>query len=98
MVSKPEGHQIPGEVPAKENGGGGRRPKAIKSSFDVLPQHLNSNNSVDITLLSKRESISTYPRISFGTGQRFGSKGAYVRKFIADQNSFDETKAQWIVP
>ena len=97
-LSMREAMQVQDEVQAMMMGGGGRRPKAIKSSFEVLPQYLNSNNSVDITLLSKRESISTYPRISFGTGQRFGSKGAYVRKFIADQNSFDETKAQWIVP
>ena len=97
-LSMRETMQVQEEVQSMMMGGGGRRPQAIKINSETLSTQVDTHRLVDISLLSKRESITAYPRISFGIGQRFGSKGAYVRKFIPDQNNFDETNAQWIVP
>ncbi len=97
-LSMREAMQVQEEVQSMMMGGGGRRPQAIKSTSQTPSTQVDTNSSVDIGLLSKRESISAYPRISFGVGQRFGSKGAYVRQFLPQINNFDETKAQWIIP
>ena len=89
-----EAMQVQEEVQAMMMGGGGRRPQAIKSSADASP----AVHTADMNLLMKREGTSAYPRLSLGIGQRFASKGAYLRKVVADVSGSDGSHAQWIVP
>lgn len=98
-LSMRDAMQVQEEVQAMMMGGGGRKPKV---SNGTPSENSNTNisvvHSVDSNVLAKRESISTYPRMSLGNNQQFASKGAYVRKFNSNENSFDEVNANWVIP
>ena len=46
-------------------------------------------------MLSIGSNISIYPRLSLATGQRYGSKGAYIARFDGDKLT---AESDWIVP
>ena len=93
-LSMREAMQVQEEVQSMMMGGGGRKPKSEKVPTE--PSAAERANTADkLHSLMKRESTTAYPRIGLGNGQRFASKGAYIRKLTNDQ---DGEVAKWIVP
>ncbi len=98
-LSMRDSMQVQEEVQTLMMGGGGRRPKAIQTPDDKTKLNpINIQNGMDVNLLAKRESISSYPRISLGNDQVFASKGAYIIKYNVDTHAYDENNAKWVVP
>lgn len=94
-LSMRDAMQVQEEVQSMMMGGGGRRPQGVKipDSTQEPPA-----DTVDIHYMMKRGSSSIYPRMSLGNGQRFASKGAYIRKLVANQTEANDDAAEWIVP
>lgn len=98
-LSMRDAMQVQEEVQAMMMGGGGRKPKLANTKQTAkTDSNVDAMLAVDSNVLAKRESISTYPRMSLGNNQQFASKGAYVRKFNSKENSFDEANAKWVIP
>lgn len=89
-LSMRDAMQVQEEVQSMMMGGGARRPVAKRTkASDAEPVA----QGVDMQFLRKRESISIYPRLALGNGQRFASKGAYLRKLSAADDA-----GEWMVP
>jgi len=83
--------QVQEEINSMMMGGGGRRPMPAEQSLD--PSLLT--HTVNIDFLRQRQSISVYPRLSLGNGQRLASKGAFIRPLsVADGENIGE----WVIP
>jgi hypothetical protein len=80
--------QVQEEVQALQMGGGGRRPGLVASAAPARP----AGAAVDFAEQARRGGTTAYPRLSLGPGQRFASKGAYLRRLGGVE------AAEWIVP
>ena len=67
-------------------------------------KHIGSNFSRDYLIekiehLDQSVAISpVYPRMTFGPGQRFGSKGAYIARLQANEKEPIKIISDWIIP
>lgn len=83
--------QVQEEVNSMMMGGGGRRPMPAGNLNDPgSPAHM-----ADIDFLRQRQSISVYPRLSLGNGQRLASKGAFIRPLLVTDS---ENNGEWVIP
>ncbi len=98
LLSMRDTMQVQEEIQTLMMGGGGRKPKEIKSSLEAPLVVATKPVSIDINLLTKRESTTAYPRIGLSNNQRFASKGAYIRKLTPEADYYDGINAKWIIP